>query len=146
LVATIAGLPREEGVPHAFTLQILPEQERQLAHCLLVTQAWNWRHKELAVDDLVPVAVVGQRVDVVDRPLPRKLWHVHTIGSSAPSVQVRMPHDGALVSAERHRSTARRTICSPGRQLDGDEILEGKGLRLRGNYYIIQHMKQYRSR
>jgi len=33
-----------------------------------------------------------------------------------------------------------------GRRLNGDEILSGKGLRLRGDYYVIQHVKLYRYR
>src|ERR1035438_2423869 len=33
-----------------------------------------------------------------------------------------------------------------GRRLNGDEILSGKGLRLRGDYYMIQHVKLYRYR
>ena len=32
----------------------------------------------------------------------------------------------------------------PGRRLNGDEILSGKGLRLRGDYYMIQRVKLYR--
>ncbi len=32
----------------------------------------------------------------------------------------------------------------PGRHLNGDEILSGKGLRLRGDYYMIQRVKLYR--
>lgn len=34
----------------------------------------------------------------------------------------------------------------PGRRLNGDEILSGKGLRLRGDYYMIQRVKLYRYR
>ncbi|MHA4812173.1 GH35 family beta-galactosidase [Flavitalea flava] len=34
----------------------------------------------------------------------------------------------------------------PGRRLNGDEILSGKGLRLRGDYYMIQRIKLYRYR
>ena len=34
----------------------------------------------------------------------------------------------------------------PGRRLNGDEILSGKGLRLRGDYYMIQKVKLYRFR
>jgi hypothetical protein len=33
-----------------------------------------------------------------------------------------------------------------GRRLNGDEILSGKGLRLRGDYYMIQRVKLYRYR
>ena len=34
----------------------------------------------------------------------------------------------------------------PGRHLNGDEILSGTGLRLRGDYYMIQRVKLYRYR
>jgi hypothetical protein len=34
----------------------------------------------------------------------------------------------------------------PSRRLNGDEILSGKGLRLRGDQYVIQHVKLYRYR
>jgi hypothetical protein len=33
-----------------------------------------------------------------------------------------------------------------GRRLNGDEILSGKGLRLRGDYYMTQRVKLYRYR
>ena len=33
-----------------------------------------------------------------------------------------------------------------GRRLNGDEILSGKGLRLRGDYYMVQRVKLYRYR
>ena len=56
--------------------------------------------------DLVAVAVVGQRVHVVDRPVPRTLWHVHTIDHSAPSGQVDNPYAGAVGSAQRHQNAA----------------------------------------
>jgi beta-galactosidase GanA len=53
-----------------------------------------------------------------------------------PSVSVATVEDGAFVNG--------RWVA--GRRLNGDETLSGKGLRLRGDYYMIQRVKLYRYR
>jgi hypothetical protein len=89
----------------------------QLDNRFLVTQPGSRRYEQLSVDDLVPVAVVGQRVDIVDGPLPRKLWHMHTIDPPLSSKQVRMPYAALMACIERHRDTAAHTIVP--RHCDG---------------------------
>ena len=54
----------------------------------------------------------------------------------APNVGIALAEDGTFVNGS----------WVPGRRLNGDEILSGKGLRLRGDYYMIQHVKLYRYR
>ena len=97
---------REEWMANALALEVLADEEVQLRNRLLVTPPGSGRHEQLPVDDLVAVAVVGQRVHVVDRPVPRKLWHVHTIDLSAPSGQVDIPYAGAVGGAQRHQNAA----------------------------------------
>lgn len=53
-----------------------------------------------------------------------------------PLVGIVEAEDGVFVNGE----------WKPGRRLNGDEILSGKGLRLRGDYYMIQRVKLYRYR
>src|SRR6185312_12004284 len=55
---------------------------------LLMRPRRRRRHEQLAVDDLVPVAVVWQIFEIVERPLPFEHGHGHRINSSAPSEQV----------------------------------------------------------
>ena len=45
----------------------------------LMSQRWRRRHELLAVDDLVPLAIVGHVEKIVRRPLPPRRVHVHTI-------------------------------------------------------------------
>jgi hypothetical protein len=53
-----------------------------------------------------------------------------------PTVRVASAEDGVFENGS----------WVPGRRLNGDEILSGKGLRLRGDYYMIQKVKLYRFR
>lgn len=53
-----------------------------------------------------------------------------------PSVRVALAEDGHYINGK----------WVPDRRLNGDEILSGNGLRLRGDYYMIQRVKLYRYR
>ena len=51
-----------------------------------------------------------------------------------PTVGIAMAEEGTFVKGK----------WTPRRRMNGDQILSGKGLRLRGDYYMIQHIKLYR--
>ena len=65
-------------------------EEKQLADGALVGHAWRGGHEQLPVDDLVAVAVVGERADHLDGPLCGVRGHGHTIDPLAPREQANM--------------------------------------------------------
>ena len=54
----------------------------QFADDKLVDIDRRWRHEQLAVDELVPLTVVLERVEHLDGEIPARSWHRHTIGPS----------------------------------------------------------------
>jgi len=81
--------------PNRLALEVATQRDEQAANELLVPQPRGRGHQQLPAHNLVPVAVVGERADLVRREINR-CGHTHRMGSSAPSWQERgTAHDGA---------------------------------------------------
>jgi len=82
------------------------EGKEEPAYQELVPETGAGRHQQLAVDDFVTIAVVGELADHLSGPVDRR-GHAHSICSSACGEQgCGMAEQDARRSRSRHRSHA----------------------------------------
>ncbi len=93
--------------------QIRAKDGVQLSDRFLVPPGWRRAHEQLAVDDLVSIAVVRQIAEIVDGPVPLEMRHVHRIDLSASSEQAGMPPTyGAWSHEPSSKGRPHRPLCA----------------------------------
>ena len=97
-----------DGIPLEEIAQASREQEDEP----LMVERWRRRHEQLAVDDLVTIAVVGDGVEAIHGPAPRRGHVRHPLLSHGRAYARRtsrsqaLPHRGVEPALKRLVDTA----------------------------------------
>src|SRR5258708_14582227 len=87
-LATTDSRRRDHRLADAAADEVLAEAREQLAGDILMELAGSRCHEQLAVDDLVPLPVVGQCIEHLNGPIADRCGHTHRLKHSAKEGQV----------------------------------------------------------
>ena len=82
------------------------------AHRELMAGPWARAHQQLAIDQFVEVAVVGEGQDLVAGPAAGQFGHGHTVRSAVRERQLGIPYDGVERCEGGTRIVAMRAVST----------------------------------